>query len=64
MAHAAAKTGSGPTVIVAVEQHIPLNQRIIADDLAPRILPFGARVFGAALPLAYETQIKGSGTNG
>jgi methyltransferase (TIGR00027 family) len=45
MAHAAGKTGSGPTVIVAVEQHTPLNQRIIADDLAPRILPFGARAF-------------------
>ncbi len=45
MAKAAAKTGSGPTTIVAVEQYFPPGQRILDDDLAPRILPFGERAF-------------------
>jgi methyltransferase (TIGR00027 family) len=45
MLQEAAKTASGPIAIVAVEQHFPRNQRVIADDLAHRILPFGARAF-------------------
>ena len=43
MAQAAAKTGVGPTTTVAVEQYFPEDQRIIDDDLAYRILPFGMR---------------------
>jgi methyltransferase (TIGR00027 family) len=42
---AAAKTGVGPTVMVAIEQHFPVEQRIIEDDLARRILPFGMRSY-------------------
>jgi methyltransferase (TIGR00027 family) len=45
MKRKAAKTGSGPTAIVAIEQHFPEGARIINDDLAYRILPFATRVF-------------------
>lgn len=41
---AAARTGSGPTTVVAVEQHFPSDQRIIHDELAARILPIGLRI--------------------
>lgn len=44
MTQAAAKTGAGPTVTVAIEQHFPENQRIIEDNLAYSILPFPMRV--------------------
>jgi methyltransferase (TIGR00027 family) len=40
---AAAKTGVSPTALIAIEQYFPKKQRIIEDDLAYRILPFGAR---------------------
>ena len=43
MAQKAAKTGSGPTIIVALEQKFPEKERIINDALAYRILPFGMR---------------------
>jgi|NGEPerStandDraft_6_1074524.scaffolds.fasta_scaffold386565_2 hypothetical protein len=39
MTKAAAKTGADPIFIVAVEQFFPKNQRIIEDDLSPKILP-------------------------
>jgi O-methyltransferase involved in polyketide biosynthesis len=45
MAQAAAKTGSGPMTMVAIEQHFPKDQRITDDDLAYRILPFGMRAY-------------------
>lgn len=45
MTKAAAKTGIGPTTLVAIEQHFPKKQRIIEDDLAYRILPFSMKVF-------------------
>ena len=45
MTQAAAKTGVGPTVMVAIEQHFPKDQRITEDDLANLILPFGMRAF-------------------
>lgn len=48
MAEAAARTGSGPTTLVAVEQFFPLDQRIIDDKLAASILPLRTRAF---LPL-------------
>jgi len=44
MARKAAKTGPGPTFMVALEQRFPENVRIIDDDLARLILPFGARI--------------------
>jgi hypothetical protein len=41
MAQAAAKTGAGPTVMVAIEQYFPSHQRIIiVDDMAYSVLPF------------------------
>lgn len=45
MGKAAAKTGPGPTVSVAIEQFFSKNQRIIEDDLAYQILPAGMRIF-------------------
>jgi methyltransferase (TIGR00027 family) len=50
---AAAKTGAGPTVTVAVEQHFPENQRIIEDNLAYSILPFSMRTFVHLTRLAF-----------
>jgi methyltransferase (TIGR00027 family) len=45
LAKPAAKTGIGPTALVAIEQLFPKNRRIIEDDLAYQILPFGMRAF-------------------
>lgn len=45
MAQKAADTGTGPTLIVAIEQHFPEGERIINDDLAGKILPFGMKVY-------------------
>jgi methyltransferase (TIGR00027 family) len=45
MSHAAAKTGAGPMVTIAVEQHFPEDQRIIEDNLAYAILPLPLRAF-------------------
>jgi methyltransferase (TIGR00027 family) len=45
MAQKAANTGSGPTVVVAMEQHFPEGARIINDDMACRFLPFGMRIY-------------------
>jgi methyltransferase (TIGR00027 family) len=39
MTKGAAKTGVGPTVSVAIEQNFPVEQRIIADPVAYKILP-------------------------
>ena len=43
MSKEAAKTGTGPTALVAMEQNFPKEERIIEDDLAYRILPLGMR---------------------
>jgi len=53
MTQAAAKTGAGPTAMVAVEQYFPAQQRIITDDLAGPVLPFGARMLVAAMRPAF-----------
>ena len=45
MTQQAAKTGLGPTIIVAIEQQFPEGARIIKDDLAYQILPFGMRAY-------------------
>jgi methyltransferase (TIGR00027 family) len=49
MTRAAAKTGAGPTMMVAVEQYFPKNKRITEDDLAYLILPFGIRTIAGVL---------------
>lgn len=36
---AAAQTGIAPTMMVAIEQNFPSNQRVIHDDLAVKVLP-------------------------
>jgi methyltransferase (TIGR00027 family) len=41
MAKEAAKTGAGPTALIAIEQYFPKKERIIEDDLAYRLLPSG-----------------------
>jgi len=43
MTRKAAQTGPGAMVLVAIEQYFPEGERIIADDLACQILPFGYR---------------------
>jgi methyltransferase (TIGR00027 family) len=40
MAKAAAKTGIGPTTLVAIEQYFPEKERIIKDDFAYKMHPF------------------------
>ncbi len=49
MTRAAAKTGAGPTMMVAVEQYFPKKQRIIEDSLAYQVLPFGIRTIAGVL---------------
>jgi methyltransferase (TIGR00027 family) len=53
MTQAAARTGVGPTVTVAVEQHFPEDQRILEDKLAYSILPFSMRTFVHLTRLAF-----------
>lgn len=36
MARAAAKTGAGPTALIAIEQFFPENERILKDPVAYR----------------------------
>jgi methyltransferase (TIGR00027 family) len=59
MTQRAAKTGYGPTASVAVEQYFPEDQRIIQDDLAYQILPFGMRAFVQVMgiPIARDWMI-------
>lgn len=45
MSRAAEQTGPGPMSVIALEQTFPPEQRIVDDDLAGRILPFGLRAF-------------------
>ncbi|HOI70786.1 MAG TPA: hypothetical protein PLC38_00705 [Methanobacterium sp.] len=44
MTEAAAKTSTGPTFVVAIEQSFPKNLRIINDDLAIQIMPLSYRI--------------------
>ena len=53
MAKASARTGSGPTFMVAVEQGFPSERRIIDDPLALPILPLSLRAFARALGPAF-----------
>lgn len=43
MTKAAGKTGAGPTVTVAIEQHFPVPQRVLDDSMAYRMLPAAMR---------------------
>ena len=45
MTKAAAKTGVGPIVTIAVEQYFSEKQRIVEDGLAYHMLPPGSRIF-------------------
>ena len=45
MTRAAAKTGVGPTVAVAIEQAFPPGRRLVDDDLASAIVPPAMRAF-------------------
>jgi len=45
MTAAAAKTGTGPTVTIAIEQYFPTSKLIVEDDLAYAILPPGMQLF-------------------
>ncbi len=65
----AAKTGSSPTFLVAMEQYEPVAQRIIEDDLALKILSGGERFFLKLMRISLlrkwminlmEKQIKGA----
>ncbi len=48
MTEAAAKTGMGPTICMAVERFYPREQRIVDDGLAYRMLPRRRQSAGAA----------------
>jgi O-methyltransferase involved in polyketide biosynthesis len=57
-AQAAAKTEAGPTVMVAIEQYFPSDQRIIIHDLAYSAPPSGARAFARAMwPMADQNSM-------
>jgi hypothetical protein len=60
MTRAAEATGLGPMTLVAVEQRFPPGQRILVDELAGRMLPFGGRVLLAAtaLPWARDALVR------
>jgi methyltransferase (TIGR00027 family) len=45
MSKGAEKTGLGPTVLVAIEQYYPENQRGVQDAIVERILPTGMKLF-------------------
>ncbi|WP_028202488.1 SAM-dependent methyltransferase [Paraburkholderia nodosa] len=45
MTREAARTGTGPTTLVAVEQKLPRAERIVDDALAAAFLPAAARAF-------------------
>jgi hypothetical protein len=53
MTKAAAKTGADPIFIVAVEQFLPKDQRIVEDDLALQILPLSIRVVGILMRFGF-----------
>ena len=55
---AAAQTGIGPTMIVAIEQHFPSNQRVIDDPLAVEILPTTYRLIVRTMRLPTNAESK------
>jgi len=53
MTEAAAKTSTGPTFVVAIEQSFPENIRIIDDDLAFQIMPLSYRIFAWIMRIGF-----------
>ena len=53
MGKTAAKTAILPTALVAVEQYLPREQRIIDDALAVRLLPLAGRAFVGLLRMRW-----------
>jgi methyltransferase (TIGR00027 family) len=49
MSKGAAKTGSGPTFLIAAEQYYSENQRIIHDDFAVHLLSPGLKLFSVLM---------------
>ena len=64
MAQKAADTGVGPTLYIAIEQYFPEGARIINDDVACQILPFGMRAFVWARDWMVRTAEKKSPVSG
>lgn len=52
MSKAAAETGLGPTVVVAIEQSFPPGKRGVQDELSYRILPLAMRGFVSLMRFA------------
>ena len=44
MSKEAAKTGSEPTILSALEQNIPIEERILVDELSYKIQPIGIKL--------------------
>jgi methyltransferase (TIGR00027 family) len=53
MGRTAAKTAIMPTALVAVEQYLPSEQRVVDDALAARLLPFAGRAFVSLLRMRW-----------
>jgi methyltransferase (TIGR00027 family) len=53
MTEAAAKTSTGPTFVVAIEQSFPKDLRIIDDDLAFQIMPLSYRIFTRVMRIGF-----------
>lgn len=45
MSKEAAKTGSEPTILSALEQNLPIKERILIDELSYKIQPIGTKLF-------------------
>ncbi|MDI3311455.1 MAG: hypothetical protein QJR05_08535, partial [Thermoanaerobacterium sp.] len=45
MSKEAAKTGSEPTVLCALEQNFPIEKRVLVDELSYKIQPAEMRLF-------------------
>lgn len=65
MTQQAAKTGVGPTVLVAIEQHFPEGVRIIQDSMAYQILPPGVKayVWATRFPVVRDWMVKSAEKN-
>ncbi|KPU46328.1 leucine carboxyl methyltransferase [Oxobacter pfennigii] len=62
MSEGAAKTGAGPTFLIAAEQYYSEEQRVINDDFAIKMLSPGLRTFVSLMrfPKMRQWMIKGS----
>lgn len=53
MTKSAANTSAGPIFTVAIEQTFPVNQRIVDDELAYRIMPFSIRIWAFLMKITF-----------